>query len=868
MKNLILTISILFFGIQTFAQSPIISVTPDSLSETLFIGKTSNQLLTISNNGNSDLTFNISTEFFPSGNDQNYALQFDGVNDMVEGSSAGFPVGNSDRTVELWFRRISQPVYGGQLLGYGSWGNYEQAYTLSIGNDRISFSQWGSGVDGNTIIESNKWYHFAVVNVGNEVKLYLNGELDGSGNININTVSNGLYYIGKAPPGFDVGDRRFNGVIDDVRIWDVARTQQEIQQSMKQELDRSEQGLVGYWKFNEGTGDTTYDMTTNANHGSLSGGATWINSTSPIITPWLSFDPDAGVCLPNSSLEVGVSFNAFGRASGNYDDNIIISSNDPITPEVIVPAHLSVVDAPAFYVETDSINFGEVFLGVKDTFYLEVRNVGSQDLLIFSATIQPAQYNVHPTFAGIDPGDSEIFTLTFLPQIVGNYPGTLTFNNNDPIYDNYILNISGQGVEPPVILFSPDSIFAEVLQGEIVTKQLLISNQGGSNLYFDIVGGFSERNFTLQFDGINDYVDVTAANSLNFVNEVTIEAWFKWTGEGSDNWPAIVCKGQADSENYALFINKWGSLIHFVINTEYGRQFIESPYNGILPNIWHYVAATYDGSIVKINVDGQLVSEQPITGALITNEESFLIGCRDASGSFFNGQIDELRIWNVARTQEDINQYMNQELKGSEQGLVGYWKFNEGIGDTAYDMTTNENNGSLKGGSYWIESSAPIKPSWLSASPDSGICWPNSSMDIEILFDATEVDSGNFNGSIIITSNDPVNPAVIVPVRMIVTPVVGVDDEERLPREFALEQNYPNPFNPNTKIKYSVPHTSNVELKVFDILGNEIETLVNEEKPAGTYEVTWYADGLPSGVYFYQLKASNYIETKKMLLLK
>lgn len=89
-----------------------------------------------------------------------------------------------------------------------------------------------------------------------------------------------------------------------------------------------------------------------------------------------------------------------------------------------------------------------------------------------------------------------------------------------------------------------------------------------------------------------------------------------------------------------------------------------------------------------------------------------------------------------------------------------------------------------------------------------------------------------------------------------------------MPTEFLLSQNYPNPFNPSTKIKYSVPQISNVVIKVFDILGNEIETLVNEEKPRGTYEVTWYAENLPSGVYFYQLKVGNFIETKKILLLK
>jgi photosystem II stability/assembly factor-like uncharacterized protein len=89
-----------------------------------------------------------------------------------------------------------------------------------------------------------------------------------------------------------------------------------------------------------------------------------------------------------------------------------------------------------------------------------------------------------------------------------------------------------------------------------------------------------------------------------------------------------------------------------------------------------------------------------------------------------------------------------------------------------------------------------------------------------------------------------------------------------VPSSYFLLQNYPNPFNPNTKIKYSLPQTSQVQIKAFDVLGNEIETLVNEEKPVGTYELTWNAEGLPSGVYFYQLKAGEYINTKKMILIK
>jgi N-acetylneuraminic acid mutarotase len=91
--------------------------------------------------------------------------------------------------------------------------------------------------------------------------------------------------------------------------------------------------------------------------------------------------------------------------------------------------------------------------------------------------------------------------------------------------------------------------------------------------------------------------------------------------------------------------------------------------------------------------------------------------------------------------------------------------------------------------------------------------------------------------------------------------------------KFALEQNYPNPFNPTTTIKYEIPDqarndNSLVTLKIYDALGCEVATLVNEEKPAGTYEVTWDASGHSSGVYYYQLSAGNYVETKKMVLLR
>jgi len=105
-------------------------------------------------------------------------------------------------------------------------------------------------------------------------------------------------------------------------------------------------------------------------------------------------------------------------------------------------------------------------------------------------------------------------------------------------------------------------------------------------------------------------------------------------------------------------------------------------------------------------------------------------------------------------------------------------------------------------------------------------------------------------------------------VRAYSTQPVNVSSNENLLNSFSLSQNYPNPFNPGTVISYQLSVTGMVSLKVFDIIGNEITTLVNEEKPAGEYEVEFNGSELPSGVYFYTLTIENYIETKKMLLLK
>lgn len=98
--------------------------------------------------------------------------------------------------------------------------------------------------------------------------------------------------------------------------------------------------------------------------------------------------------------------------------------------------------------------------------------------------------------------------------------------------------------------------------------------------------------------------------------------------------------------------------------------------------------------------------------------------------------------------------------------------------------------------------------------------------------------------------------------------ITNVENEFNLISEYRLNQNYPNPFNPTTTINYTIPMTSNVSLKVFNVLGKEVATLVNETKNAGNYSINFNAVGLSSGVYFYQLTTDNFTSTKKFTLMK
>jgi len=160
---------------------------------------------------------------------------------------------------------------------------------------------------------------------------------------------------------------------------------------------------------------------------------------------------------------------------------------------------------------------------------------------------------------------------------------------------------------------------------------------------------------------------------------------------------------------------------------------------------------------------------------------------------------------------------------------------------------------------------------WFSISDTNGILTSGQTDFVELLVDPADMEIGNYNCNLVISSNDPDNSLIYLPINLEVTATDYTDDT--IPSVTGLIGNYPNPFNPETKIQFGVTETSHVVLEIYNIKGQKVTTLVDNMIDSGYHEVVWQGNdnaGKPvtSGVYFYRLQANKYSGIKKMLLLK
>ena len=204
----------------------------------------------------------------------------------------------------------------------------------------------------------------------------------------------------------------------------------------------------------------------------------------------------------------------------------------------------------------------------------------------------------------------------------------------------------------------------------------------------------------LSFDGSNDYVSAPDANVLDLGASLTLEAWVKPASFNSYN---IIIDKRTNTDataNYGLTLTNGKPMFYFWINSSDSR-FHTAP-SAISLNTWSHIAATYDGAKVKLYVNGVLVYSQAETVVPTPTNQPLSIGRNPSTLQYFNGAIDEVRIWNTARTCAQISQQYNCELVGNESGLVAYYKFNQGAADSnnssissLTDATANSNHGTF-----------------------------------------------------------------------------------------------------------------------------------------------------------------------------
>jgi hypothetical protein len=302
------------------------------------------------------------------------------------------------------------------------------------------------------------------------------------------------------------------------------------------------------------------------------------------------------------------------------------------------------------------------------------------------------------------------------------------------------------------------------------------------------------RCLLLPTPGVNtNYVSIPNGSGMTGFQTITIEAWVKIGGTTSAN--TILNKGAA-SFDYQLGINASSALPFFR-----GPSVIATATFTMTTAQWTHLAVTSDGTTVIFYKNGVPMTTLTTAVALGSSANEMRIGRGNNDAG--SGNIDELRLWNVVRTQSQIATDMcNKWVSNSTTGLIGKWHF-----DSTYTDSVHGWNGTHVG-TVGFDT-----VTW---------CPPNGVVPI-----ASEV-----------------------------------------PKEFRLEQNYPNPFNPTTTIKFSLPKEGYVEIKLYDVLGKEVATLVKDPYKAGVYSVTFDGSRLASGVYFYRIEAGDFRDVKKMVLIK
>ena len=365
-----------------------------------------------------------------------------------------------------------------------------------------------------------------------------------------------------------------------------------------------------------------------------------------------------------------------------------------------------------------------------------------------------------------------------------------------------------------------------------------------------------------------------------------------YTNDIGDPWFSI---GPQNEDIYAIVktgnkIIAGSGLGHGIyLSTNNGQDWYQPPtlsnynINALAKSTTHIFAATWTGGIFKSTDDGESwvnagLSDKAFWDLLVVDNILFAASPDLYSRIYYTA--DNGDTWNYGSLGYPASDprglyYSDGKLFACDAGLwvstdMGVnWDLQYGVtfDSTGYPTDVMMFKSITKYNQFLV---ASVMFESIYTSTDNGVSWNPFNEGIISDWTFTDVE---INGPYIWALRDFFGNAYRRPVSDLIT---NVEDKGNIIDDFKLKQNYPNPFNPNTRIKYQIPNAGLVILKVYDILGKEVSKLVDEYKPAGNYEVEFDASSLPSGVYFYRLRAGDpssgtgqsFVETKKMVLMK
>jgi len=318
---------------------------------------------------------------------------------------------------------------------------------------------------------------------------------------------------------------------------------------------------------------------------------------------------------------------------------------------------------PDIFVNLISLNLGQVAQSANQ--FLTISNEGDIDLKVTNISVDKSDFSVSETSFAITPNSTHKIIVTFMPQAEGQITGNLIIQSNDPDEGTLGIPVTGWGI--PYV------------------------------------------NRALSLDGINDYVSISNTANFDFTTTFTVSAWVKPDSQ-LHNYNFIIRKGGVDNA-YALNLNnkisKFEWWVQRVDDGNYSKLISKTVYNH---GTWYFLTGTYDGIDTKMYINGVEENSTNLPGTITTNNDTLKIGgIVTPNLELFKGTIDEVCVWNIALTQEQIQSTMYTSLIGNEDGLVGYWRFDEEPGtSTAYDSSPNANHGTLLGDADSVESDKPV----------------------------------------------------------------------------------------------------------------------------------------------------------------